>query len=169
MINEGNMKFDIPKVVNDLEDIKFVKLPKKYKREIVISAFNRAYLRTRCAEAQNWRCCYCGVHMNLISNDHKSATLEHIVPTSKGGDDTYNNCVAACFKCNTKRGNADFDENYNLIMVQYTKRDPNAHLERKLRRAKKLIENGGDFNAWYKTTRMKSSFKKRFIELMNKE
>lgn len=163
------MKFDIPKIVNDLEDIKFVKLPKKYKREIVISAFNRAYLRTRCAEAQNWRCCYCGVHMTLVSNDSKSVTLEHIVPTSKGGDDTYNNCVAACYECNAKRGTADFDENYNLINVRYTEPNPKAGLERKLKRAKKIIERGGNIDDWFATVRMNKSFKKRFIELMNKE
>ena len=31
-------------------------------------------------------------------------TIDHIVPKSKGGDDTWENLVTACVKCNNKKG-----------------------------------------------------------------
>ena len=33
-----------------------------------------------------------------------SATIEHIIPTSKGGEDNPTNWAASCFKCNQTRG-----------------------------------------------------------------
>ena len=32
-------------------------------------------------------------------------TIDHIIPKNKGGKDRWDNLVAACSKCNTKKGN----------------------------------------------------------------
>lgn len=58
------------------------------------------------AEAQNWRCCYCGVHMTADgpTSYHRHATLEHVIPLARGGSDHPDNMVAACFWCNQERG-----------------------------------------------------------------
>ena len=32
-------------------------------------------------------------------------TIDHIVPKNKGGRDSWSNLVAACSKCNTRKGN----------------------------------------------------------------
>lgn len=62
-------------------------------------------LRHRLAEAQNWRCCYCGVPMvNHFASTQ--ATIEHIVPRSLGGPDHPDNYAIACRSCNSARGNA---------------------------------------------------------------
>ncbi len=43
-----------------------------------------------------FRCCYCESTAN---------TMDHILPTSKGGKNTWMNVVAACKRCNLKKGN----------------------------------------------------------------
>ena len=44
------------------------------------------------------RCRYCGVRSNL--------TIDHVRPTSKGGDWSWENLVTACVKCNGKKGDS---------------------------------------------------------------
>lgn len=70
----------------------------------------RAYLRTRAGEAQNWKCCYCGVECITEKNSKRSATLEHITPRSHGGEDTYENAAMACAGCNNSRGSMCYEE-----------------------------------------------------------
>ena len=43
------------------------------------------------------RCQYCN------KND-VPLTIDHIIPKSKGGDDSWENLVAACVRCNNKKG-----------------------------------------------------------------
>lgn len=45
----------------------------------------------------NYRCGYCGTTMAAL-------TVEHILPYSRGGPTSYENCVTACQKCNAKKG-----------------------------------------------------------------
>lgn len=52
---------------------------------------------------------------NLMHRDHYSCqycnskaselTIDHVVPTSRGGADSWDNVVACCQKCNVKKGN----------------------------------------------------------------
>ncbi len=44
------------------------------------------------------RCQYCGAKT-------KDLTIDHVVPKSRGGVDTWENLVTACKKCNNKKGN----------------------------------------------------------------
>ena len=44
-----------------------------------------------------FRCAYCGSAKFRLTTDH-------IIPKSKGGKSTFENCVAACKPCNTKKG-----------------------------------------------------------------
>lgn len=46
-------------------------------------------------------CCqYCGIEVN-----RKTATLDHVLPTSLGGSTTWENCTTSCHYCNSKKGN----------------------------------------------------------------
>ncbi len=65
---------------------------------------HRVRLRSRLSEAQNHRCCYCGVQMTTPGNHPNSVTLEHIQPKAHGGLTDYWNCVVACYRCNCARG-----------------------------------------------------------------
>ena len=43
-------------------------------------------------------CQYCG------SKDRGSLTIDHVVPRSRGGKDSWTNVVTACWNCNNKKG-----------------------------------------------------------------
>ncbi len=73
-------------------------------------ALVRRWLRTVASERQNHFCCYCGRETNDIVDHDMQATLDHLVPVSKGGQDTLENSVMACAKCNRKRGNENAEE-----------------------------------------------------------
>ena len=45
----------------------------------------------------NFKCAYCGSSSNL--------TIDHVVPTSQGGKNEFENCVTSCQPCNNKKGN----------------------------------------------------------------
>ncbi len=47
-------------------------------------------------------CQYCGIKSDL--------TLDHVIPRSKGGVDTWENLVTACNKCNVRKGNRTPDQ-----------------------------------------------------------
>lgn len=48
-----------------------------------------------------YTCQYCGVEVN-----RKTATLDHVLPSSMGGLSTWENSVCACGTCNGKKGNS---------------------------------------------------------------
>ncbi len=45
----------------------------------------------------NYTCQYCGTSGTNL-------TVDHVIPTSKGGADTWDNVVASCQTCNVKKG-----------------------------------------------------------------
>ncbi len=49
------------------------------------------------------RCQYCG-------KKSVELTIDHIIPKSRGGVDTWENLVTACVKCNNRKGNRTPDE-----------------------------------------------------------
>ena len=54
---------------------------------------------------KNHRCHWCGVEKSLHPLDKNFATIEHILPLSRGGLDNRNNMTLACITCNQERGN----------------------------------------------------------------
>ena len=56
-------------------------------------------------------CQYCGIK-------NKPMTLDHILPKQRGGKDTWDNLVAACVPCNSKKQNYRLkDCNMTLIKI----------------------------------------------------
>lgn len=56
-----------------------------------------------------YRCIYCGVHpgemqAGKVLSKH-DMTVDHILPKSRGGKDTWMNTACACPKCNHRKGN----------------------------------------------------------------
>lgn len=50
-------------------------------------------------------CIYCDTKLN-----YENATADHIIPISKGGNNTQINLVVCCKDCNGERGNMDFNQ-----------------------------------------------------------
>jgi len=74
---------------------------------------HNVYIRCRLAEAQNWRCCWCGCHTTPLRDAANSATTEHIIPRSLGGSDDSENLAMSCNRCNNARGNASVEDFIN--------------------------------------------------------
>lgn len=73
------------------------------------------FSRKNIFERDNFTCQYCGkkppnrkVAVKWMEKNELS--LDHIVPRSKGGKTTWSNVVAACAKCNTKKGSYTLGE-----------------------------------------------------------
>jgi 5-methylcytosine-specific restriction endonuclease McrA len=63
------------------------------RRELVFSRRN-IYRR------DNFECQYCGHRPGL-----KHLSIDHVLPLSHGGKTSWDNCVVACVRCNTRKGN----------------------------------------------------------------
>lgn len=57
------------------------------------------FSRRALARRDGKRCAYC----NVICADG-DLTIDHVVPVSRGGDTSWQNCVTACKDCNQKKG-----------------------------------------------------------------
>lgn len=63
------------------------------------SGFAKEFLK----DNRNAKCIYCGRKLHP-----DSATTDHIIPISEGGNNTQVNLVVVCFDCNNERGNMKF-------------------------------------------------------------
>lgn len=54
-------------------------------------------------ERDNYSCQYCGKKSNSKNSDQFS--LDHVLPSSRGGKNTWTNLVCCCVKCNVKKDN----------------------------------------------------------------
>lgn len=61
--------------------------------------------RYKIFERDGYKCHYCSKVLTKYS-----ATLDHILPVSKGGDNAYDNLITACLHCNSQRTNKDVME-----------------------------------------------------------
>lgn len=55
--------------------------------------------RRNLLQRDNHTCQYCGY------SSGEGLTLDHIIPRSRGGGETWENMVTACVRCNVKKGN----------------------------------------------------------------
>lgn len=53
----------------------------------------------------NFLCQYCGIDLTV-----KTATMDHVLPVSKGGVTSFDNVVTSCQPCNTNKGNDLFPQ-----------------------------------------------------------
>jgi len=87
MIRSAREAFEMPKIIRLR---KYVNVAKK-------AALLR-YSRRNILIRDNHECQYCGKKC-----EGKDATLDHVLPSSRGGKSTWTNIVLACTKCNNKK------------------------------------------------------------------
>ena len=72
-----------------------VKVPYRHRR----NPFSRRGVIVR----DNYTCAYC-------EDQSKALTIDHVIPRALGGKTTYENCVAACRSCNSKKADKTLAE-----------------------------------------------------------
>ena len=75
-----------------------VKMPINLAKEA--DFYNVAENRLQVFERDEYGCHYCGRQLTRFT-----ATLEHLQPVSKGGDNSLGNPITSCLLCNSRRGN----------------------------------------------------------------
>jgi 5-methylcytosine-specific restriction endonuclease McrA len=83
-INSVSRRMPFPTIVRLLL---YIRVPYK---KIVLS-------RKNILRRDMYKCQYC-------NKSETSLTIDHIIPKSKGGDDTWENLTTACVSCNNKKG-----------------------------------------------------------------
>jgi len=95
MLHSAKAQFPWPSVIR-LN--RFVKVP--YKKVILT--------RKNILKRDSYKCVYCG-------RSDLPLTVDHVIPKAKGGEDVWENLVAACVVCNNKKGDKTLEE-ANLIL-----------------------------------------------------
>jgi CRISPR/Cas system Type II protein with McrA/HNH and RuvC-like nuclease domain len=91
------------KLVNPELDIKKPSIIKVY--QYVKQNINKVPLtRENVFKRDNYECVYCGC------DNRKTLTLDHVIPQSRGGKDSWDNLVTACKKCNSEKSNLTLEE-----------------------------------------------------------
>jgi len=81
-----------------MQEIQMEQLPRiDPKKEL--DFYNVKENRFKIFERDGYKCYKCGKQLTRFS-----ATLDHIQPVSKDGDNSYDNLVTCCLHCNSKRG-----------------------------------------------------------------
>ena len=82
-------------------------------------------------------CAYCGGHFAF-----DELTREHIVPVSRGGVDSWMNCITACRSCNGQKGNRMPEEAHmSLLFLPYV---PSLH-EDMILRVRRILADQMEF------------------------
>ncbi|MBX3076353.1 HNH endonuclease [Candidatus Obscuribacterales bacterium] len=101
----------------------YVKIPYK---EISLS-------RRNILHRDNYTCQYCGVR-------RPDLTIDHIIPRSRGGIDSWDNVAAACLKCNVKKGDRTPKEAGMLLRI--VPRRPISHVHFEISKHTAVGESG---------------------------
>lgn len=84
IVHSANWETQVPSVM----------MLREYMKPKTSIRFSRSNVYLR----DNYKCQYCGTHV-----DRKEATLDHVLPFSKGGKTVWDNCVTACGPCNAAK------------------------------------------------------------------
>lgn len=74
----------------------------KLVKQISFRIYNLRPTRNAILRRDKFVCQYCGAKNSL--------TVDHVIPKSKGGSNTWENLVAACITCNNRKGSKTLEE-----------------------------------------------------------
>mgnify|MGYP001276072646 CR=1 FL=1 len=100
-IHSSHLKLPLPSVI-------------KLKSYIYIKSRHIPLTRKNIIQRDNFTCQYCGKYS-------KNITIDHIIPRDKNGKDNWENLVAACLKCNFKKGNKLINQTNMKLLKKPTK------------------------------------------------
>jgi 5-methylcytosine-specific restriction endonuclease McrA len=89
MLHAATVALAVPSVIRLR---RYVRVP--YRSRVPLT---RAALMRR----DNYRCAYCG---------RRAETIDHVLPRSRGGKHTWENCVASCMPCNHRKADRLLEE-----------------------------------------------------------
>lgn len=78
--------------------------------------------RRNILERDRHTCQYCSVKGEQL-------TLDHVIPRSRGGGDSWENLVTACVRCNVKKGNRTPKEAHMTLLCQPRRPYSSLHFE----------------------------------------
>ncbi|MCA1200857.1 HNH endonuclease [Priestia flexa] len=68
--------------------------------------YDKQSFKKRILERDNNTCFYCGQYGD---------TVDHIVPKIRGGISSFSNCICACYRCNTNKGDLSLNDFLSCI------------------------------------------------------
>jgi len=89
-LNTVSKSFPVPSVV-------------RLKNYVKITKRKLSPTRRNILKRDGYQCQYCGTKVGPM-------TVDHIIPKTMGGKDTWENLVCACVKCNSRKGNRSLKE-----------------------------------------------------------
>ena len=75
--------------------VRYVHVPRRFRRQVT-----NTFLFAR----DGYRCQYCGKHRSELRG-RQFLTRDHVLPMSRGGDNSWGNVVTSCSPCNNRKGN----------------------------------------------------------------
>lgn len=75
--------------------VRYVHVPRRFRRQVT-----NTFLFAR----DDYCCQYCGRHRSQLRG-RQFLTRDHVLPVSRGGENTWDNVVTACSPCNNRKGN----------------------------------------------------------------
>jgi 5-methylcytosine-specific restriction endonuclease McrA len=90
--NTPTMKIPIPATMRLITPVNKKWKHPRFRKKVL---FNR----------DNWQCQYCSVQLHW-----QSITIDHVLPSSRGGQTSWKNCVASCKSCNKRKGSKTPEE-----------------------------------------------------------
>lgn len=96
-----------------------IQVSNRRRRALRRSARSEPYTTLEIADRDGWRCQLCGkkVPRKSAARSPRSATVDHIVPISLGGDDVKANVQLAHFSCNVAKNNRALPRGEQLRLI----------------------------------------------------
>lgn len=103
--------------------VRFVSVPRRFRRQVT-----NTFLFARDA----YSCQYCGRHRSELRG-RQFLTRDHILPISRGGDNSWKNVVTSCSPCNNRKGNR-LPEEAGMRLLSVPREPNHVHLVWAVRR-----------------------------------
>ncbi len=103
--------------------VRFVSVPRRFRRQVT-----NTFLFAR----DGYACQYCGRHRSELKG-RQFLTRDHILPISRGGENTWQNVVTSCSPCNNRKGD-HLPEEAGMPLLSVPREPNHVHLVWAVRR-----------------------------------